>query len=300
MNKIKYFSQGTSPVHEGEDSVLSVLVGIAESSPEVLSVWLCGSRAAGAGRVDAWSDWDVVFVTRNSGEYPEIAVQVREVFAPVVVTQTPDRRTPADLRLSFHWLMQFASVRIDLTLTAFDSFSRALSGEPCLKEIWTRPGEPLPDFPEPVSLPAEDPYFPPPGVPALPSQEDFSDCVNEFWWVTCYVLKGLARGEQLYAYAHLEKCLRGEFLRMAAFEAGAKGIAPGKCFKNLSFLLGEEAYARYLSSCRADGADALMHSLRTIAGLFSECAVRVAALTGLSYDAEEERRVREFCGLDKK
>ena len=30
-----------------------------------------------------------------------------------------------------------------------------------------------------------------------PSQKEFIDCCNEFWWVTTYVLKGLARNELL-------------------------------------------------------------------------------------------------------
>lgn len=300
MSKMKHVSpKGTSPRKEEETPVLSLLGRIAEAFPAVLSVWLCGSRAAGRGKSDAWSDWDVVFVTRRPGEYPEIAARIQEAFAPVVVTQTPDRRTPADLRLSFHWLMQFRSVRIDLTLTSRDMFSRALSGEPYLKEIWTRPGELPPPPPAPEFLRADDPFFPPPGVPAPPAQEEFSDCANEFWWVTCYVLKGLARGELLYASAHLETCLRKEFLRMAAFEAGAKGLAPGKCFQNLPLLLGKEDFARYLSSCRAADAEEIGRSLRTLAALFSECAERVARLAELRYDAEEERRVREFCGLDK-
>ena len=40
-----------------------------------------------------------------------------------------------------------------------------------------------------------------------PTEREFDDCCNEFWMVSTYVVKGLARKEILFAIDHLNELL---------------------------------------------------------------------------------------------
>ncbi|HSE47141.1 MAG TPA: aminoglycoside 6-adenylyltransferase, partial [Gemmatimonadales bacterium] len=46
-----------------------------------------------------------------------------------------------------------------------------------------------------------------------PSERDFLDLVNEFWWETTYVARNLARGELLFAKYNLDYVMKLQVLR---------------------------------------------------------------------------------------
>ncbi|GJM71133.1 hypothetical protein HMSSN036_33490 [Paenibacillus macerans] len=54
-----------------------------------------------------------------------------------------------------------------------------------------------------------------------PSAREFDDCCNEFWMVSTYVVKGLARQEILFAIDHLNEIARPNLLRMMAWNIGS-------------------------------------------------------------------------------
>ena len=54
-----------------------------------------------------------------------------------------------------------------------------------------------------------------------PSLAAFWACCNEFWWLSPYVLKGICRGEILYAAEHLH-ALHGELVRMLGWQVGCQ------------------------------------------------------------------------------
>src|SRR5699024_12255841 len=47
-----------------------------------------------------------------------------------------------------------------------------------------------------------------------PTAGEFDDCCNEFWSVSTYVVKGLMRGEHLFALDHFNQIVRPQLQRM--------------------------------------------------------------------------------------
>ena len=54
-----------------------------------------------------------------------------------------------------------------------------------------------------------------------PSQKEFNDCCNEFWWVSTYVVKGLLRNELIYAKEIHETIVRKMYMKVIAWNIAA-------------------------------------------------------------------------------
>jgi len=105
------------------DPILRPLLDYAKNDPNIRAVLLEGSRAF--GEVDAYSDYDIVYVTQNSEPYFNGAILpfLQEQFGEIAVMQTPDNGDPHDV---YTHLVQFMSgVRIDLTFNSIDFLFRA-------------------------------------------------------------------------------------------------------------------------------------------------------------------------------
>ena len=82
-----------------------------------------------------------------------------------------------------------------------------------------------------------------------PSEEFYHDCCNEFWWVTTYVAKGLARREILYAQDHLNQIVRPMLLKMLSWRVGIEtdfSLSVGKNYKYIEQYLDEDIWQQLL------------------------------------------------------
>lgn len=105
---------------------------------------------------------------------------------------------------------------------------------------------------------------------ALPTAAVFSESCNEFWWVSTYVVKGLCRGECLYATAHFEQIVRPELLRLLAWQAVSQkggGLDLGKEFKFLPCYLDDETTQRLKSTYNLASEAAIWTALLTESGV---------------------------------
>ena len=113
--------------------------------------------------------------------------------------------------------------------------------------------------------------------------KQYWDCCNEFWWVAPYAVKGLRRGETLYALDHLNLNIRPMLLQMLEWQAGVStdfSVSAGKCGKYLSRYLPESVWPRLLATYpTADEAD-MRRALLDMCALFDETARAVGAALG--------------------
>ncbi len=89
-------------------------------------------------------------------------------------------------KISFGYLMLFKDGnRIDLTLFPVDKIQNEFKRDSLTKVLLDKDGLLLHVLPPDMSdyLIKE------------PTQKEFTDCCNEFWWVSTYVAKGLRRNE---------------------------------------------------------------------------------------------------------
>src|SRR5690606_35112781 len=172
-----------------------------------------------------------------------------DVFGERAILQRPDDMVGAPLRTDGGetYLMLFVDgSRIDLTLLpveGMDTFEH------------DGPAEVLYDLDDLVPPPPrrDEPYF----VPDPPTAATFADACNEYWWVTPYVAKGLARGETTYAHHHLDTVLREQLLTMLGWQVAAESgfrRGPGKFGRYLRRELPPATWAQIgRASCRERG-----------------------------------------------
>lgn len=248
------------------DEMMKLILDIAERDPHVLAVGLQGSRSLNLD-VDRFSDFDVVYVVDRVLPYLDDPHWI-DRFGTRRILQTPDDFHDAGFdrarATKFTWLMQFDDRnRIDLTLVEKDRIGM----EPLrMKVILDKTG----DIATMVSTLESHP------TPQF-SEKEFRDTVNEFWWLTYYVAKGIVRREALYAKACFDILLAmtAKVLRWTVGETN-EDARIGKFDRHLQRYLDPLLYQGYLEcfpTCRLD--DMAERLIRCMA-YFEEVAARLA------------------------
>ncbi len=119
-----------------------------------------------------------------------------------------------------------------------------------------------------------------------PSAREFDDCCNEFWMVSTYVVKGLAREEILFAIDHLGGIARPNLLRMMAWRIGADrgyNFSVGKNYKFIDRYLPKADWGKLLSTCSNGGYAEAWQSLFASYELFRTYSSAVAERFGYAY-----------------
>lgn len=124
-----------------------------------------------------------------------------------------------------------------------------------------------------------------------PTARQFDDCCNEYWMVSTYVVKGLARHEILFAIDHLNEIARPNLLRMMAWAIGSEQgytFSIGKNYKFIDRYLPQEDWDQLLASYSQSGYQDMWQSLFTCCELFRKYAALVATNLGYPYPDYDE------------
>lgn len=130
-----------------------------------------------------------------------------------------------------------------------------------------------------------------------PSQKELIDCCNEFWWVSTYVIKGLARDEPLYAKDMFEGPVRNMFMKMLAWSIGTEtefSINLGKSNRFLKKYVSNEMWTRILKTYPDASIANIWNSLIDMIDIFHELGLKVGDKMGLAYNIIEAKNVKEY------
>jgi aminoglycoside 6-adenylyltransferase len=270
-----------------EQELMALIVDVANRDDRIRAVLLNGSRANPTISKDIFQDYDIVYVVRNMSEFLANHNWI-DVFGERLILQLPEEMTFGEKDdHAFHYLMLFKDGnRIDLTLFPVDKL-----------EVY-----------EPDSLTVllldKDNLFknlPPPGEEDYlirpPTQKEFSDCCNEFWWVSTYVAKGLRRKEIIYAKEMLEIPVRSMFLKIIEWYIGIKtnfSVSPGHAGKRMKYHISPELYNKILSTYPDSSISNIWNSLFTMTNVFSDLANNIAQVMHFNYDWKEGQNVKDY------
>lgn len=260
-----------------EEEMLSLILGYANQDERVRVVAMNGSRVNPNIHADQYQDFDIVYLVTEMESFLSSDAWL-DIFGKRVIMQKPDtmRLFPPVGGSSFAYLMLFEDGnRIDLTLLPLKELESYLREDSLLRILLDKDRR-VPALPESTD---EDYWLkcPTPGM--------FDDCCNEFWWLSTYVAKALARQQLPYANAHLN-LMRDELMRMLSWQAGyEKGFnfSIGKDYKYLQQYLVPEVWNTLLSTWRMDGFDQTRASNSACLNLFRITSKRVSDLSGFSY-----------------
>jgi len=206
-----------SPLDLGYAALITRFVRWAESQPDIRGALMIGSRARQDHRADEWSDLDIVLFAVDPQVYINSADWVEQVGEPCLsfVERTPgdgwERRVLFAGGLDVDFAINPAESLAYLTTQAIppdmaDILRRGtrvlVDKDACLAHIVQRP------------LPAAAPFQP-------PSEAEFLNVVNDFWYHTLWTAKHLRRGELWWAKSGLDMRLKERLVTLLTWHAHA-------------------------------------------------------------------------------
>ncbi len=206
-----------------------------------------------------------------------------------MILQMPDEMKdvppPDDERYAY--LMQFMDGnRIDLTLHPLAKID-ALGKDSLTLLLLDKDG-----ILGPIPPAGERDYLPRP-----PSAKKFSDCCNEFWWMTLYAAKGLWRGEITYAKANADQWVRGQLMKMLTWHIGVRtGFSrnPGKEGRYFRKYLEPELWEMLQTTYADSDYDRTWDALLAMCSLFRRVAIPLADHFGFEYPIGDDRKVSAY------
>jgi len=265
---------------------MDLILGTAQADPNIRTVVLEGSRASHAARKDPFQDYDIIYGVTDLSPYRKNLDWIKR-FGELMVLQMPDGMgSSPSVPYKFTYLMQFLDGnRIDLNLYQLDHLKgHTFSSQSVVlldKDGWLN-----------LPPPNESDYF-----PSKPTEREFFDCCNEFWWVTPYVAKGLWRRDVGYARHMLDTILRSEALKMTTWYFGVKTDFkenPGKYGRRFSDRIEPELLQLLGASYEAGTIDETWRALESLCALFQTAGSKVASHFQFHYPSQEDRNVTAY------
>lgn len=264
-----------------EQQFMDLLVDFAVSDPRIRMVTLEGSRTNVNIPRDAFQDFDISYFVTDMDSFKASDAWLN-VFGERLMMQKPEDMElfPPELGNWFSYIILFEDgFKLDLTLIPVAETDEYFAGSDGLVEVLLDKD----GLVKKKVRPSDRQYW-----IQKPTAQEFDDCCNEFWMVSTYVVKGLARQEILFAIDHLNEIARPNLLRMMSWQIGAEkgySFSVGKNYKFIDRHLPPEDWEKLLSTYAEHGYADMWKSLFTCYELFRKYSKRVAA--NLGYDVPD-------------
>lgn len=272
-----------------EAEMFRLILDTAIKDPNVLAVGMNGSRTNKNIPKDSFQDYDIVYIVESLDAFVKDQSWIDRLGSRLIM------QTPEDMTLfsptgngKFTYLMLFEDGnRIDLTLCPKEQANTWNEGDR-LAEILLDKGALLPK----LSAATDQNYW-----TKCPNQEEFSDCCNQFWWISTYVVKGLCRGELFYATDHLNEYCRKELLRLLAWQVGSEygfTFSVGKNYKYLPNYLTVEQYEAVIKTMNLSSVSLAWKALISLQKQFDQIAYKFSQKNNLIYDQKVAKKVMQY------
>jgi aminoglycoside 6-adenylyltransferase len=267
---------------------------IAESDERVRAVLLNGSRVNSKIVKDKFQDFDIVFIIRNIDSFLKDPTWV-DVFGERLIMQMPDNMNLGDnfqiQSISFAYLMLFEDGnRIDLTLFSIEKFKTEFQLDSLTKVLLDKDG-----LFNNLAVSSDKDYW-----IKRPTEKEFLDRCNEFWWVSTYVAKGLVRKEITYAKAMMDGPVRNMFMKVLEWHIGIKtnfSVSFGKEGRFIQQNVTHEMYKKILATYPDFEIESIWDSLFIMTSLFVELSNEVQS--HMNFQAGDEGSAKVISYLHK-
>ncbi|MBW7455505.1 aminoglycoside 6-adenylyltransferase [Paenibacillus sepulcri] len=272
-----------------EQEMMYMLVDYAANDNRIRLVTLEGSRTNKNIPSDTFQDYDISYFVTDMDAFKEDD-QWLNIFGNRAMMQKPEDMElfPAELGNWFSYIILFEDGnKLDLTLIPINEAEGYFTNGDGLAEVLLDKDGVVQMGAPPVS---DRQYW-----IKKPTAREFDDCCNEFWMVSTYVVKGLARKEILFAIDHLNGIARPNLLRMMSWQIGSEqgySFSVGKNYKFIDRYLPKEDWEALLSTYSGNGCQNMWQSLFTCYGLFRKYSKAVGESLGYKYPDYDEAITR--------
>lgn len=248
-----------------EQEMMDLILSTAREDERIRAVYMNGSRTNPNAVKDIFQDFDIVYVVRETESFQRDAAWI-DRFGVRLYMQYPEDSGdfPSDKHNCYGWLMQFADGnRLDLHVQRVEfSQKNILRDRLCI--ILLDKDNCLPEMP-----PSTDADF----FVRRPTEKQFLDTCNEFWWCLNNVAKGLWRKEIPYAQ-----------------DAGTTtdfACCVGKSGKYLYWFVPKEGWEGYLATYSSADPAECWQAAELMCLLFHSIARQVGQALGFHYKEGE-------------
>jgi aminoglycoside 6-adenylyltransferase len=277
-----------------DQEIKKLILDKATLDDRIRAVLLNGSRADKNVPTDQFQDFDIVFVVTEIESFTKNHSWIN-YFGETIISQLPDEMTfganlenDAERRSSFSYLMLFKDGnRIDLTLVSLYKVRTDFRAD-SLTIIWLDKDKLFSNISEATNI---DYYI------QKPTEKEFLDTCNEFWWVSTYVCKGLLRNEIIYARKMCETFVRPMFMKVIEWYIGTEtdfSVSIGNGGKYLKKYLPEPLYRKIVSTYADHQIENNWGSLFTMAEIFEQLSSIVAQRLKYKINEDEARNTKSF------
>ncbi|OJD48058.1 aminoglycoside adenylyltransferase [Bacillus sp. 4048] len=272
-----------------EKEMLDLIMDTAKEDDRIRAVIMNGSRVNPHVKKDCFQDYDIMYVVKDIRSFTSNHNWIR-IFGEIMIVQMPEEMSlvPADEDGKFPYLMQFMDGnRIDLTLVPFDLINKFV-GQDSLSKLLLDKDNCIVEFP-----PASDKDY----LIKKPTEKEFLDCCNEFWWCSTNVGKGLWREELSYAKGMLDGPVRDMFIVMLEWHIGMKtdftGNA-GKFGKHFEQYIEKDMWEQFKRTYSNAEYEDIWESFFVMGDMFREVANEFANAYGYQYPQVDDDRVTSY------
>ena len=270
------------------EEIKKLIIDFARSDERIRAVLLNGSRANSKISPDEYQDYDIVYVVDNIESFISDKGWTN-VFGDKLIWQLPDEMVVGneepDGASQFSLLMIFTDAnRIDLTLLSKTRID--INNKPDrLTIVWLDKDDMFSN----IDLPNDSDH-----LVKQPTEKEFLDTCNEFWWVCTYVAKGLVRNELTYSKAMLETVVRPMFMNVVAWYIGVEtdfSVSAGKAGRFMKSLLPAGLYDDILRTYSDHIIENNWQAMFLMMDIFGKLSRYVSGKLKFKYVASEEENV---------
>ncbi|PRT11675.1 aminoglycoside adenylyltransferase [Bacillus thuringiensis] len=267
-----------------EKEMLDVIINTAIEDERIRAVIMNGSRVNPNVKRDCFQDYDIMYVVNDIQSFTSNHNWVHR-FGEIMIVQMPEEMplVQPDEDGKFPYLMQFMDGnRIDLTLVPVELIKKFV-GQDSLSKLLLDKDNCLEEFP-----PASDKDY----LVKKPTEKEFLDCCNEFWWCSTNIAKGLWREELSYAKGMLEGPVRDMFIVMLEWYIGMKTdftVNTGKFGKHFEQYIEEDMWEQFKRTFSNAEYENIWESFFVMGDLFREVANEIANTYEYQYPQDDDK-----------
>lgn len=267
-----------------ESEILSQLLEFAQSDDNIRAVIFNGSRVNKNVKKDIFCDYDVLFAVRNPQHHLKNQSWIKK-FGELIIMQQNDIYVRGEAAYIF--LMLFSDgVRIDLTFHPIETIDVALLDS--LKLVLLDKDGLLGE----IESPNDSTYY-----TEKPKQKEFEETINEFWWCSTNVAKGLWREQLSYAKYMFDVIVRDCIIKALDWYIGMNNdwlINTGKAGKFFKTHLPEEIWESFAKTYAGAVTEDIWEALFEAGRLMRRVGTELAEGLGYEYQIQDDEKVTEY------
>lgn len=276
-----------------ETEMFELILSVAKNDKRIRAVILNGSRVNNKIEKDEFQDFDIIYLVHELESFQSSPNWI-DIFGERIILQLPNSMTidGSEIREDeIIYLMLFKDFnRIDLTLTLVEN---RLKKRDSLTKILLDKDDLFINIPTPTD---KDYWI------RKPSQQEFSECCNEFWWVSTYIVKALVRNEIIYSKALQDNIVRKMFMKVIAWNIAVDydfKINLGVNYRFLKNYIETSLMTLILKTYSSTEKLNIWNSLVLMADMFYEKSKELAIRLDLEYNLDEANNVKEYIQIMK-